>query len=118
MPGLHGKVAEIHDKPRNTQAVMRALNVPEKRVIIIGDSGGDGPHFEWGDSMGALLIGSMTKPSLDAYCAQKGIKIDHHFGASYSPGMNKESDQKTQVDFKELADIIESFLAGSYAGRS
>jgi hypothetical protein len=92
---------------------MRALNVPGKRVIIVGDSGGDCPHFDWGASVGGLLIGSMTKPSLESYCGQRGIEIDHRFGTSYSPRMNQDSEQEPQVNFEELTDIIESFLAGS-----
>ena len=68
------EVREIEDKAKNTETVMRLYGIPPKRVILIGDSGGDGPHFEWGASVGAYLVGSMTKPSLESYCRKKEIK--------------------------------------------
>ncbi len=117
-PRFAWRVMEVQDKAANTESVMRVLNIPGRRIIIIGDSGGDGPHFGWGASVGGFLIGSMTKQSLEAYCDQKGIRIDHRFGTSYSPGMSRDSQQEVQADFEELTDIIESFLAGSCAGGS
>ena len=59
---------EIQDKSKNTRAVADCLNIPGEKIILMGDSGGDGPHFEWGAGIGAHLIGSMTKPSLETYC--------------------------------------------------
>ena len=41
------QVIEIEDKPKNTAAVISALEVPENRLVVMGDSGGDGPHFQW-----------------------------------------------------------------------
>jgi 2-hydroxy-3-keto-5-methylthiopentenyl-1-phosphate phosphatase len=54
-------LVEIHDKPKNTETVIRGFGVPPGRAILMGDSGGDGPHFKWGARVGAFLIGSMTK---------------------------------------------------------
>ena len=62
---------EIGDKAINTEAVIRSFGIASDRVILMGDSGGDGPHFEWGSKTGAYLIGSMTKSSLDGYCSKK-----------------------------------------------
>ena len=36
------------------------MGIPAERVIVMGDSGGDGPHFEWASQTGAFTIGSMT----------------------------------------------------------
>lgn len=101
---------EIQDKPRNTEAVMQSLGIDSRRVILMGDSGGDGPHFEWGAKAGAFLIGSMTKWSLDRYCSKRGIGIDLRFGHSYSEGEKKNEEMERGVDFMKLTSKIESFL--------
>ena len=75
--------------------------------ILIGDSGGDGPHFEWGASVGAYLVGSMTKPSLESYCRKKEIKINTRFGVSYSEGEKKDPAREMEVDFMGLVSVIE-----------
>jgi hypothetical protein len=80
-PAIHD-LLEIRDKARNTAAVAQRFNIPAEKIILMGDSGGDGPHFEWGSETGAFLIGSMTKPSLEDYCETRGITIDLHFGLS------------------------------------
>ncbi len=46
-------VLETDDKAKNTAAVVAEFNISPKRVIVMGDSGGDGPHFKWGASAGA-----------------------------------------------------------------
>ena len=102
---------EIQDKPKHTESVMRLLNIPPQRVIIMGDSGGDGPHFEWGRSVGALLVASMTKASLEAYCRSKGIAIDVRFGVSHTVESAKVLEKELQVDFVELIPMIEEILA-------
>ncbi|MDR3604935.1 MAG: hypothetical protein P4L38_09915, partial [Syntrophaceae bacterium] len=79
-------VTEIQDKPKNTAAAVSSFGIPFNRIVVIGDSGGDGPHFEWGASVGALLIGSMTKYSLSKYCKDMNIVINQRFGVSYSQG--------------------------------
>ncbi|PKN24618.1 MAG: hypothetical protein CVU64_21735 [Deltaproteobacteria bacterium HGW-Deltaproteobacteria-21] len=101
---------EIQDKPRNTETVMRHFGLDTGRMIVMGDSGGDGPHFEWGAKAGAFLIGSMTKWSLDRYCSKRGISIDLRFGPSYSEAEKKNEEMERRVDFMELTSKIESFL--------
>jgi len=100
------EVREIEDKAKNTEKVMRRYGIPPNKVILIGDSGGDGHHFAWGASVGAHLVGSMTKPSLESYCRKKGIKINTRFGVSYSAGQNKDLKREMEVDFKGLVPVI------------
>lgn len=102
---------EIQDKPRNTEAVMQSLGIDSRRVILMGDSGGDGPHFEWGAKAGAFLIGSMTKWSLNRYCSKRGISIDLRFGPSYSEAEKKNEEMERQVNFMDLTSPIEAVLA-------
>ena len=102
---------EIQDKAKHTESVMRLLNIPPQKVIIMGDSGGDGPHFEWGRSVGALLVGSMTKTSLAAYCRSKGISIDVRFGVARTAESAKARDKELQVDFVDLIPTIKEILA-------
>jgi hypothetical protein len=47
------EVREIEDKAKNTAATLQKCSVPPKKLIVMGDSGGDGPHFAWGASVGA-----------------------------------------------------------------
>ncbi len=111
-PDLVYDLFETHDKAANTQAVASAQGIPTDRIIIIGDSGGDGPHFEWGAGVGACLVGSMTKASLEKYCAERGINIHVHFGHSYGPDEPRNIEEEMQFNFKELVPVIEK-----YAGR-
>lgn len=104
---------ETQDKPANTRKVMDAFDIEPAKVILIGDSGGDGPHFEWGAKAGAFLIGSMTKSSLDQYCRQRGIKISLYFGPRYSEGEKRKDDQETCVNFTELIPSIRKVLFNS-----
>jgi 2-hydroxy-3-keto-5-methylthiopentenyl-1-phosphate phosphatase len=101
---------EIQDKSKNTNAVAQQFNTPAEKIIIMGDSGGDGPHFEWGAKTGAFLIGSMTKPSLKSFCQTRGINIDLHFGLSYSEGEEKDPQKEMQTDFKKLSFKIAEIL--------
>ena len=101
---------EIQDKPKNTEAVMRAQGIVPDKVVLIGDSGGDGPHFEWGARVGAFRVGSMTKNSLREYCRKKDIEIDLHFGLSYPEVRVSEQEKEMRVNFMELAPIIEKRL--------
>ena len=66
-PELMLDLFQISDKARHTAAVAEQYHIPADKIIIMGDSGGDGPHFEWGARSGATLIGSMTKTSLSRY---------------------------------------------------
>jgi hypothetical protein len=101
---------EIQDKSKNTSAVARRFNIPAQKILLMGDSGGDGPHFEWGAEVGAFLIGSMAKPSLEDYCQTRGIHIDLHFGITYSPGEDKDLQREMQTDFNDLSLKIAEFL--------
>ncbi|MEW6669908.1 MAG: hypothetical protein AB1512_32260 [Thermodesulfobacteriota bacterium] len=107
------EVLEIQDKATNTARVMKEYGIPPARVILVGDSGGDGPHFEWGKSVGAFLVGSMTKPSLETYCETRGIRIDVRFGLCYPRGAARDPDREMQVDFMMLAPVIDRALRGS-----
>jgi 2-hydroxy-3-keto-5-methylthiopentenyl-1-phosphate phosphatase len=104
------EVREIEDKAKNTGTVMQLHDIAPDRMILIGDSGGDGPHFEWGASVGAYLVGSMTKPSLEKYCRGKGIRINSRFGVSYDEGEKKDLKRETEVDFNGLVPVIEQVL--------
>jgi 2-hydroxy-3-keto-5-methylthiopentenyl-1-phosphate phosphatase len=102
---------EIQDKPKNTQVAMSALGIPPHKVVLIGDSGGDGPHFEWGARVGAFLVGSMTKWSLDQYCSKRGIEINLYFGLHYSEGEKRNGELEMNIDFMDLMPKIEAIVA-------
>lgn len=101
---------ETMDKGKNTESVVRSLNIPSNKIIIMGDSGGDGPHFKWGAANYAFLIANMTKPSLQRYCEQNNISIDVQFGPSYKDGENKDLRKEMQANFMDLAPKIEDFI--------
>ena len=101
---------ETRDKAKNTAAVARQYNISTDKIVLMGDSGGDGPHFEWGSENGAYLIGSMTKHSLKSYCQFRDIHIDLQFGLSYSDGEEKNPQKEIQVDFRELSLRIAEML--------
>ena len=101
---------ETTDKGKNTSLVFRTFNIPSNKIIIMGDSGGDGPHFEWGAANGAFLIGIMTKPSLKRYCELKSIPINSQFGFSYKNGEVKDFGKEMQVNFMDLAPIIDDYI--------
>ncbi len=101
---------ETRDKGRNTAAVLQAWGIPARKAILLGDSGGDGPHFEWGAKAGVFLIGSMTKPSLDNYCRDKDITINLRFGRDYRGGQNKDLKKESQINFMDLANIIDEIV--------
>lgn len=105
-PGHILELFETDDKGCNTAAVAKTLGIRTNRIILIGDSGGDGPHFEWGSKIGASLLGSMTKPSLDTYCRKKNIRIHHRFGIDFSQTKPKDRHLRTDFNFKDLRDVI------------
>lgn len=109
-PGHVLELFETPDKGRNTAAVARSFGVPFHKVIVIGDSGGDGPHFEWAAKAGARLIGSMTKFSLAAYCNDKHVAIDHQFGRAYAAGEKPDRSSEMTVDFIDLTTVIGELL--------
>jgi hypothetical protein len=101
---------EIRDKGKNTETIVQYLNIPSERIIVMGDSGGDGPHFQWGAGKGAFLIGTMTKPSLDLYCRDEGVTINFKFGCSYAGGAQKDPQKEMQINFMDLSAVIEERL--------
>jgi len=106
-PPLICELGRIGDKAVHTERVARRYGIPPHAIVIIGDSGGDGPHFEWGAQVGAKLVGSMTKPSLAGYCARRGIAIDHRFGHTYAEGEATAAKAEMNYDFMLLLDIID-----------
>lgn len=104
------QVLEIDHKAANTEALMRELGIPPKKVIIMGDSGGDGPHFQWGASAGAFLIGSMTKSSLAEYCRTRDIRFNKRFGLTYGATEKRDLELEMQANFMDLTNFIEDVL--------
>ncbi len=100
------QVLEIEDKALNSQAVMERLGLTPARVVVMGDSGGDGPHFLWGGKNGAHLVGNMTKYSLQAFCDSSGVTIGRHFGMVYAKGEPRDLEREMSFDFKELTDVV------------
>jgi len=109
-PDFVYELFEIQDKAKNTQSVAERFKISYERIIIMGDSGGDGPHFQWGAQRGAFLIGSMTKPSLNRYCEKNGIVINLKFGLDYSRKAERDAQQEMRIDFMHLATAIEEVL--------
>lgn len=109
--GLILELNETRDKGRNTAAVVAKTGLPPERVIVMGDSGGDGPHFEWAHQVGAFTIGSMTKHSLATYCDKQGIAIGKRFGLVYGPGETRDLEKEMAIDFRELIPVIEAVLS-------
>jgi len=109
-------LARISDKARNTQKVIDQYgignigNIGDDSIIVMGDSGGDGPHFKWGRQQNAFLIGCKAKPSLEKYCEENGISIDLRFGIPEMPEAKETAGKKTDVDFHHLRYPIQEFL--------
>jgi hypothetical protein len=104
------ELLETRDKSKNTHKVARSLAIPAPKIILLGDSGGDGPHFEWGKANGAFLVGSMTKPSLDAYCRSNDVDINLRFGLDYSRREERNPQEESQVNFMDLTTTIEEIV--------
>lgn len=104
------EVLEIEDKAQCSAAVVEKMGFSGSRIILIGDSGGDGPHFKWGSSIGATLVGSMTKASLNRYCDSHGIKISKYMGPSYSEGDPRDYELENTADLKELINFFKSIF--------
>ncbi len=109
-PGTILDLFEIEDKSKNTDAAIRAFNIPSNKIILMGDSGGDGPHFNWGAKINALLIGCMTKPSLKKYCDRHDVTMDIQFGTADADGQKKDQHQEMQINFMDLRPSIEDFI--------
>lgn len=104
------EIREIEDKPTNTSAVLRSMNLQPKKLVVMGDSGGDGPHFRWAAGTGAHLIASMAKPSLTRYCRANGVEIGTFFGLKYDEGTPRNLAEEMKVDFMELTHVLEGIL--------
>ena len=103
-------LVETDDKAVHTAAVAGRYGIAPRCTFVMGDSGGDGPHFRWGAGVGACLIASMAKPSLLSYCRKHDIAIDHFFGHTYSPEEEKSPEKELGYDFMTLCAIIEAAL--------
>lgn len=101
---------EIQDKGKNTAYALKYLGIPDKKIVIIGDSGGDGPHFEWGKKHKAYLIGSMAKHSLTDYCKKNKIEINLFFGHTYTNGEKRSEESEMLIDFGKLSSVFERIL--------
>ena len=101
---------EIKDKGTNTETAVSLFKIPFNKIILMGDSGGDGPHFEWGAKANAFLIGSMIKPSLEKYCYNMNIDINLRFGTCDTAGERKDQNNEIKIDFMNLAPIIEDSI--------
>lgn len=104
------ELLEITDKGLNTSKAAEQFNIPLRKIIVIGDSGGDGPHFEWACSVGAATITSMAKPSLLNYCSQRRLKITHRFGHTYVDGEPVVAENENRYDFMQLSKVIRRVL--------
>jgi hypothetical protein len=106
-PIIYG-LKDIQDKSRNTAAVAREYGIAPNRIVLMGDSGGDGPHFEWGARNGAFLVGCQTKPSLSDYCRNAGIRIDLEFGVEDPRKNDSDTRDVFQIDYRKLVPVIEN----------
>lgn len=101
---------EIEIKAVNTEAIMKQHEIPLGRQILMGDSGGDGPHFKWGFRAGGFLIGCHTKPSLYRYCKEKAITLDVDFSTGKLENRGREDGDAQALDFRRLITIFGNFM--------
>lgn len=99
-------MTEIGDKASNSTAAAARFQIPLEKVTVMGDSGGDGPHFQWGARVGARLIGCMVKPSLEQYCHARGIAIHHRFGHAYQMGEERALGKEMVYDYSYLWPLL------------
>jgi 2-hydroxy-3-keto-5-methylthiopentenyl-1-phosphate phosphatase len=104
------EITEIDDKATNSEAMLHEMNLSPENLIVMGDSGGDGPHFKWAGASGAYRVASMAKQSLQTYCKNNGININTFFGLKYGPGESRDPEQEMKVDFMGLTGVIEDAL--------
>lgn len=100
------EVHEIEDKAMCTAEVVRSMGTAPKKLVVMGDSGGDGPHFQWAAKAGGFLIANMAKSSLTEYCKARGIVINRHFGLSYGPGEARNPEKEMTFDYMALTEVI------------
>ena len=109
-PGDIRELYETRDKAKNTAAVVQQFGIPTGRIVAMGDSGGDGPHFEWAAQTGAFTIGSMTKHSLSSYCRDRDIPIRLRFGVSYGEGEGRDLEKEKRYNFMDLVEPLQAIL--------
>ena len=109
-PHIIYTVKEIEDKGKNTALALKLFGISAQKIVIIGDSGGDGPHFEWGKAHEAYMIGSMAKQSLMKYCIKKKIEINFLFGSTYFKSEKRIEENEMLFDFMELSSVFERIL--------
>jgi 2-hydroxy-3-keto-5-methylthiopentenyl-1-phosphate phosphatase len=102
----HNQVLEIEDKPKSTIEVLRTYGLPSDKVVVMGDSGGDGPHFQWAAENGAFRIGSMAKHSLIHYCESRNIRISRLFGLCYGADEARDPEKEMHFNFRELKIVL------------
>jgi hypothetical protein len=102
---------ETSDKCRNTAETAARLRIPKGKFVVLGDSGGDGPHFEWAEREGGFKVASMAKASLQSFCAAKKIAVDRFFGLTYAAGEARDLEREMRVDFRELVPVIAAALS-------
>ena len=102
---------EIADKPVNTALAAKQFQIPPQNILVMGDSGGDGPHFKWAAGQNAIRVASMAKPSLKKFCTGQGIEIHQYFGISYEKGEPRREADEMRVDFRDLVPYIVDRMA-------
>ncbi len=105
-PGVIYPLSEISDKGVHTAAAAAQFKISSAHILVIGDSGGDGPHFQWAQSVGATMVTSMAKSSLLAYCQQNGIVPQYRFGHRYAIDEAIDPDKEMGYNFEALKKII------------
>jgi 2-hydroxy-3-keto-5-methylthiopentenyl-1-phosphate phosphatase len=101
---------EIDGKAVNTALIMKNYQIAQGRQVLMGDSGGDGPHFRWGFHSKGFLIGCHTKPSLYSYCKEAGIVLDVDFSSGTPQDRAKEDHDGQALDFRQLIDIVSDYV--------
>lgn len=104
-PDMVFNLNETTDKGIFTARVARSLGLDYDKVVVIGDSGGDGPHFQWGAENGALLVAAFAKSSLIEFCRARNIKIGHFIGGL--PGNRLSEAEGDGGNFMELVALLE-----------
>ncbi len=97
---------ETQQKAEYTARVMLDNRITAKKTVVIGDSGGDGPHFAWAEKKSIYKIGSMTKQSLLDFCSKNKITINMHIGPTYPQGQKRDVSQEMKTDFASLRSIL------------
>jgi hypothetical protein len=108
-PSIH-QLFETTDKAKNTEAAARRFGLSHDRIVVMGDSGGDGPHFQWAHQNGVKTIGSMTKSSLTSYCREHRLTIDHHFGPRYQTNEPIDRGDEMSRNFIDLTEVLDAWL--------